>query len=83
MADQVGTDQRDVLGDPPRVSAEVIAQPRPLIQVRIAPQVHHLIERPDLGLPIAFELAVVVLANVPRHRAGGCHHVVERPVPRV
>src|SRR5882724_740295 len=38
---------------------------------------HDLIERPDLGHPVTFKLAVVILADLARHGARRLHHVAE------
>src|SRR6266496_3862519 len=37
-----------------------------------------LIERPDLGRPVTFELAEIILADFARHRARRLDHVAER-----
>src|SRR5436190_24274407 len=40
-----------------------------------------LVERADLGRPVTFELAKVVLADFARHRARRLDHVAERARP--
>ena len=50
--------------------ASSAAQPRALVEIGVAPQVHHLVERADLGHPVALELAVVVLADLATEGAG-------------
>src|ERR1700730_3867455 len=40
---------------------------------------HDLIERADLGHPVAFEPAVVVLADVARYGARRLDHIAKRP----
>jgi hypothetical protein len=57
---------------------ELSPHPRTLVKTVVAPHVQDLIERSDLSRPIAFELAVIILANVARHRARGLDHVAER-----
>src|SRR3984893_7174066 len=78
LAQQQSTDQRNVLAGPARVVGEFAAQFGALIETAVAPQMHDLIERADLGHPVAFELAVVVLADVARYGARRLYHIAER-----
>jgi hypothetical protein len=38
---------------------------------------HDLIERTDLGRPVAFKLAVVIVSDIARHGARRLHHVAD------
>src|SRR5206468_2587700 len=75
---QQGADQRHILAGPARVLGQFGPHPRALVETVVAPHVQDLIERPDLGRPIAFELAVVVFADVTRNGARDLDHVAER-----
>src|SRR5205814_9529750 len=75
---QQGPDQRHILTGPAWILRKLGPHPRALIKTVVAPHVHDLIERPDLGRPVALELAVIVLADVARHGARGLDHVAER-----
>ena len=79
LAHQQRTDQRKVFAAPARVLGEFGAQFRALVEIAVAPHVHDLIERADLGRPVAFELAEIIAADVVRHRARRLDHVAEVP----
>src|SRR5882672_9898533 len=70
-------DQRRILAAPARVPGELTAQSRTLVEVAVAPQMHDLIEGSDLGRPVTFKLAVVILADFARHGARRLHHVAD------
>ena len=63
LADEVLADERDVLLRPPFVLRELPPQPLPFVEIGVAPEVHHLVERADLGQPVALQLPVVVAAD--------------------
>ena len=63
LADEVLADEGDVLLPPPLVLRELAPESLALVEVGVAPQVHHLVEGADLGQPVAFQLPVVVAAN--------------------
>ena len=78
LTDEVLSDEGDVLLPPPLVLRELAPEPLALVEVGVAPQVHDLVERADLGQPVAFQLPVVVaadraadLARVLRHGRAG------------
>src|SRR5229473_2107785 len=77
LAHQQRTDQRQVLAAPARVLGEFSAQSRALAEIAVAPQMHDLIEGADLARPVAFKLAVVILADIARYGTRRLDHVAE------
>ena len=63
MADDVVAHQREVFRRPSFVIRKLVAKPLTFVAVGVAPEVHHLVERADLGDPAALELPVVVAAD--------------------
>ena len=74
LAHELGAEDGQVVLRPGPVLRERRAQAPALVQALVAPQVHDLAERTDLGGPVALELAVVVAANRAADLGGVLHH---------
>src|SRR4029079_14170220 len=66
---------RQVLLRPALVLREPRARRGPRREVRVLPEMHHLVERPQLRRPVAEELPEAVTANDAADRAGLLHVV--------
>src|SRR3546814_524185 len=63
LVHDVRPDARYVLVAPGRQRTELLAQSLARLEAVVAPQMHHLVQRADIGVPVALEHAVVVAAH--------------------